>query len=293
MTSPSVEGGRPRVLALMTVHNRRETTRRCLELLDVAAAGVDLRRIIVDDGSTDGTFEMLTQLRRHGDVVVRGPGDLFWAGGMRRAFEEISGPYDHLLLLNDDVVLRPDALSALLSRAAGRRDVLVVGQLVDPVSGLPTYGGWRGRSRSRPFGYRLTTDPEGQIEGMNGNVVLVGRAAYELLGGLSTTFRHGFADFDYALRANKAGLAVLLSAGPVGECARNTALGTWRDRSLSRRRRVRLMCAPTGMPPREWLVFCWRHGRLAGLRYFVWDWRSVLRRRVPAPDEQRVPGQGE
>src|ERR1700712_1153908 len=151
------------VVALLTVHNRCATTERGLLLLDAAAAeaGVALRRVVVDDGSSDGTPEMLTRVRRPGDVVVRGPGDLFWAGGMRRAFAEVEEPFDHLLLLNDDVVLRSDALVSLLDRADGRTDRLVVGQVVDPVSGLPTYGGWGGRAPPPPLGHPPSPPPPG------------------------------------------------------------------------------------------------------------------------------------
>jgi GT2 family glycosyltransferase len=282
VTDGDRETARRRLVLVMTVHNRCDTTERCLELLDAAAAeaGVALHRVIVDDGSTDGTFSMLTRLHREGDVIIRGSGSLYWAGGMRRAFDGIAAPFDHILMLNDDVVLRPDALLTLLERTDGRRDRLVVGQIVDPVTGAPTYGGWRGRTRQRPFGYALTTDPEGQIEAFNGNVVLIGRDAYAELGGLSKTFRHGFADFDYGLRANGLGITVLLSRRPVGTCARNDVAGTWRDPSLSRRERIRLMRQPTAMPPREWLVFCWRHGGVPGLRYAVWDWLRVLRSRA-------------
>jgi GT2 family glycosyltransferase len=200
---------------------------------------------------------------------------------MRRGLEALESlaPYDHVLLLNDDVDLWPDALTSLLERTEGRVDRLVVGQVVDPLTGEPSYGGWRGRSKRRPFGYRLTDDPDGQVEGMNGNVVLVGGDAFARLGNLSPSFQHGFADFDYALRAGRLGLTVLLSGRPVGECPRNPPAGSWRDLSLPRRERWHLMRAPTGMPPGEWLVFAWRHGGVWGLRYVLWDWASLLRRR--------------
>ena len=110
------------VVALMTVHNRRDITEACLRSLDVAAgiAGVALRRVIVDDGSTDGTAELLEDLRRDDDVFVRGPGDLFWQAHARRGFAELErlAQFDHLLLLNDDAVLYPSGLQTLLSTAA-------------------------------------------------------------------------------------------------------------------------------------------------------------------------------
>jgi GT2 family glycosyltransferase len=280
MTTP---GTAIRVAAVLTVHNRRETTGRCLARLDDAAdaAGVSLARIIVDDGSTDGTYEFLDQVRRDGDVIVRGNGDLFWAGGMRKALAQLVNvePFDHVLLLNDDAQLYEDALSTLLHTAAGRSDRLVVGRFVDPRSQEPTYGGYHRRSPWRP----LTFVPQdasapGSVDTMNANAVLVGRCAYDQLGSLDGRFTHSLADFDYGLRAVAAGLSVLLSEHPVGECPRNSPVGSWQDRTLSRRVRLSKMLSPKGLPPREWAAFCWRHGGVRGLPYLVSPWISVLRR---------------
>jgi GT2 family glycosyltransferase len=274
-----------RVAAVLTVHNRRETTGRCLARLDAAAtaAGVSLARVIVDDGSTDGTTELLEHLRRDGDVIVRGSGDLYWAGGMRKALAELANiePFDHVLLLNDDAQLYDDALGTLLETASGRRDRLVVGRFVDPRSQEPTYGGYHRHSRWRPLTFVQQDDPaRGPVDAMNANAVLVGRLAYDNLGSLDPRFTHALADFDYSLRAVAAGLSVLLSEQPVGECPRNSPAGTWQDRSLPRSVRLRKMLSPKGLPPREWAAFCWRHGGLRSLPYVISPWITVLRRPI-------------
>jgi GT2 family glycosyltransferase len=131
----------------MTVFNRVEMTMRCLRSLDVASAeaGVPVSRVVVDDASTDGTWSELQSIKRRQDIFVRGDGQLYWAGGMRAALSRLDEledylPSDYLLLLNDDVCLYSNALTALLGRAVGAVGDFIVGKCVDPYTREPTAG---------------------------------------------------------------------------------------------------------------------------------------------------------
>ena len=137
-----------RIAAVMTVHNRRALTLECLDSLraqQVPGGALDV--FVVDDGSTDGTAEAVTQ--HHPDVrLLCGNGDLYWNGGMRRALDEaMAGDYDYYLWMNDDTKLVGDAVIALLLqteqqlRERGHVPVIVVGTTRHPETGEHTYGG--------------------------------------------------------------------------------------------------------------------------------------------------------
>ena len=255
------------VTAILTCHNRRDETLRCLAsyFAQIHKAGTRLRAVLVDDGSTDGTAEAV--LRSFPNVeVVTGDGTLYWAAAMALA-ERIASRQDpdYLLWLNDDVVLDPKALKTLTGTAeAEARPCIAVGALRDPDAGTLTYSGIRRRGR-HPL--RVDRVPPGEqpvaVETFNGNVVLVPRDVRSEIGPLDGAFVHGAADFDFGLRATKAGVVNLVAPGTVGTCSRNTTARPWHDGSAPRRERLRLLLGPKGLPPRARGRFLRRHGGAA------------------------------
>jgi GT2 family glycosyltransferase len=136
------------IAALLTCYNRREKTLNCLQALyqQFLPAEMHLQTYLVDDASTDGTAAAV-----HAEYpnvhLIRGDGNLFWNGGMRRAFEaaQAADP-DYYLWLNDDTLLYPQAVNTLLAVFAqlasqGRDRAIVVGSTLDPDTHVPTYGG--------------------------------------------------------------------------------------------------------------------------------------------------------
>lgn len=275
-----------RIVVFMCVFNRAAVTVQCLGLLDRAASNVtaEVRRVVVDDMSTDGTWGKLAEIRRQEDVFVRGDGSLFWCGGMRAAIAayektgRLPDPDEYFLFLNDDVRLKANAISLLVEYLHLNSSDIAVGKCSDPVTGHSTYGGYVSRSRLRPLTL-LAVDEEqdADVAFMNGNIVMMRREVYYATGGLSRRFTHGLGDFDLSLRCRRGGYRVRLLGPSLGECARNPVKGTWRDPEATVAKRLRHLVSPKGIPPREWSYFCLRHFGVRGFPYLLAPWMIALR----------------
>lgn len=273
------------IAVLMTCHNRKETTLACLAALAANAIPVDFRYrvILVDDGSTDGTEAAVRQ--HYPDVLVlHGDGSLYWNGGMRRAWAEaFKQPADFYMWLNDDTLLYPDALERLVAThgevsAISVRGAIVVGSTRDGQSGARSYGGTRIRSRLRPMKHDpvpASTLPV-PCDTFNGNVVLVPAAVAEVLGNLEPAFIHAMGDTDYGLRASKTGFRNWVMPGYVGACANNSKDGTFADKALSLRQRLREMTRPKGLPVLPWLLMTRRHAGMLWPAYWVSPYLRVI-----------------
>jgi GT2 family glycosyltransferase len=168
---------------------------------------------------------------------------------------------EFLLWLNDDVTLDVTAVDRLLETAVTSPDAIVVGALLDPETGAVTYSGVV-RSWWHPLRTRLVEPGDRPLEAdmFNGNVVLVPRVIYERVGPIDGGFSHGQADFDYGLRARRAGFRIVVAPGSSGTCRRGGGQGTFHDTTLSLRRRWELMQSATGLPMRSHARYLRRHG---------------------------------
>ena len=94
-----------------------------LTSLRAQALAGDLRVVVVDNGSTDGTVEYLSQVPDL--TLIRSPGNLGYAGGVNLALGQ-SARCNALLVVNADLVLRPGAISAMIARLKSSRAAVVV-----------------------------------------------------------------------------------------------------------------------------------------------------------------------
>jgi GT2 family glycosyltransferase len=274
------------IAVLMTVHNRCEATLKCLDSLYAQqSSAVPFVVYLVNDGSTDNTAEAVRS--EFPDVkILTGNGQLFWSGGMRMAFAEAAkSGYGYYLWLNDDVVLFPGAINTLLETYKEVRDAsghaIIVGSTLDPVIGERSYGGGtvRGRMGSGVAQAVIPQAAPQKCDIFTGNIVLIPRCVFDVLGNISSQYTHSIGDTDYALRAGESGIQSWVAPGYLGTCPQNTENTKCFDSNVPIVERYRYLCSPKGLPPGEYLHFLKRHYGLLGYYYL-----AKLFLRVLAPD---------
>ena len=278
----------PRLAVLLVCFNRRELTLRALRSLKRHRFSGRLTPVLFDDASTDGTLEAV-----HSEfpdtVIVHGDGNSYWNRGLFEAWKRATLlGVDGYLWLNDDVELDSDALDSINAAWAeltgtGKDRFILVGATRGP-DGTLTYSGYD--KAFTPFAFRLRRiSPNGSlrtIDTFNGNIVIVPREVFEILGPNDPAFFHIFGDTDYGLRARAAGIDVWLLPQTIGTCAPNAykrehgfTFGS-RATQLSLTQRWRIANTHIGLPPRTWLRLTRRHSGVWWPLHFLLEYRWLI-----------------
>ena len=270
-----------KVLAVFTCFNRKEKTLFCIKSLKDMNPGLDLDFIAVDDGSTDGTGEVLEQLEFV--TVLHGQGNLYYTGGMREGMKyarEHGARYDYVLLLNDDVVFYPNAIETMAKELSDDESRVLVGAACGS-DGKLSYGGVKKRSRFRPsFEIVMAEGKREFCDTFNGNCVLLPWKVFMEAPVMDGHFRHSLGDFAYGLTLKKMGYVIEAVDFFVGVCDDNPAEGTWRDPEIPRRKRIQMKEAPKGMPAGEWFYFVKTYfGLASACIYTVLPYVKIILRR--------------
>ena len=259
------------IAVLMTCHNRKKITLQCLDalFLNHLPNGYSLEVFLVDDGSTDGTSDAVYK-KYPQIIIIKGDGNLFWSGGMRLAFSKaLEKGFNYYLWLNDDSILKHNALKILFDCYKKKKKVsgdsqIIVGCMSDPVSGKLTYGGnQRKKSYINKIKMKRVDYLEGSIipaDTINGNCVLIPNDVARQLGNIDNAYVHSLGDYDYGLRASSLGIKIWITPYFVGTCiCDHVDEGTYKDKSLDIKTRMKNVFSEKGLPPHAWLVYCRRH----------------------------------
>ncbi len=184
----------------------------CLDAL-AAQVGSDDEVIVVDNGSTDGSASLVRQ--RHPQVrLIENGRNLGFAGGCNVGLRAAEG--QALLLVNQDVVVRPGWLEAMLAALAAAEVGVVGGKLLYPDGTIQHAGGILHDPQALPghLGYREADrgrwDAARDVEYVTGAAMGFRREMLERVGFFDEGFFPAFyEETDFCARARAAGYRVV------------------------------------------------------------------------------------
>lgn len=254
-----------KIAILLTSYNRKDKTLQCLRSVreQEAISDITLEIFLTDDKSSDGTSTIVKELFPE-VKIFHGTGSLFWAGGMRNSWRHaLSTDPDYYLLLNDDTILYNKAIYTLLqsSRYASQKfskPAICVGSTNDNL-GKVSYGGRKLIHKIRPNSFIVYSETENlECDLGNANIMLIPQEIVKKIGILSNAYTHGIADYDYTLRAKKAGFPIIISPGILGGCTDDHG-NNWKSQKNKLKERIQYLYSPKGLAYKEYIFFIRNH----------------------------------
>jgi len=212
-----------KIAVVIPTHNRKGCLQRLLEQLQTQVYDrFDMFTVVVVDGSTDGTLEML-ETEFPSAHIVRGDGEWWWTRcvnrGCRYAVQNGAGA---VLLMNDDTEIEGDFVASLVKKAEEQPGA-VIGSLnltrEKPFrmyfSGVKKITWWNAKS----IRYFKVFEPYGEkLTGLHESVILMGRGLFIPVSVFDKTgffdeaaFPQYKADVDFVLTAHEKGIGTFIS----------------------------------------------------------------------------------
>lgn len=199
---------------VVVTHNSAAVVGDLLDSLVAALAGIDAQIVVVDNGSVDGTGDLVASRTDCQLVRTTNRG---YAAGLNHGVRVVTsdGP---ILLLNPDVRMHPGSIPIMIAALGLPRTGIVVPRLVDDTGHLahslrrePTFSRALGLGRTgRPALSETNVDlaayeSPGVTDWATGAVMLLSRDCYDALGGWDESFFLYSEETDYCLRASDRG----------------------------------------------------------------------------------------
>ena len=266
------------IAALITVHNRKDKTLACLTALNQCSIpeGYRMDIYMVNDGCTDGTADAVAE-KFPEIIIVEGNGNLFWNKGMHLAWTTAANrySYNHFLWLNDDTILFPDTIDELIACSDSMNcQKIVIGTTCSITDkNKITYGG-----RTANGELVIPNGTAQPCDYFNGNIVLISKYIFYVVGINDPVFGHALGDFDYGKRAGKLGIGSVVLAGISGTCDAHDDFAAWCNRRTPLRKRLKLLYTPLGNHPIEFFRYDCRHQgfMIALFHFFTIHLRAVI-----------------
>lgn len=230
------EADKPEVTVIIPGYGKADYTLRCLKSLQDASKAVRLEVLVVEDASGDPSALQLRDVR--GIRLIWNEQNLGFLRSCNKAAAEASGEF--IYLLNNDTILLPGALEALLETARARPSVGIVGsKLVYPDGSLQEAGGvvW---SNGDAANYGRNKDPSDprycyarEADYISGASIFLRRDLWLEMGGFDERYAPAYyEDTDLSIRLQQAGRPTLYEPRSVVVHCEGVSNGTSTDHGI-------------------------------------------------------------
>lgn len=202
---------------VIPVFNRKEYTRECLLSLQ-KQTDQRFKVVIVDDGSTDGTEDMLREEFPEVEVL-KGSGSLFWTAGVNMGIRHALKQGAPLIMtMNNDVITDERLIEKMYFWHEQKPEALLGALELDANTQQPIFGGERLNWLLNTIEEVLPTLSKDEQKGLHavthlpGRGLLIPRAVIEKIGLFDQDrFPHYIADYDYTHTARRAGFELYVN----------------------------------------------------------------------------------
>ena len=218
-----------KIYIVIAVFNRLKFTKDCLESLQKQSYR-NFQVIVVDDGSTDGTYQYLKE--NYPEIMIlQGDGNLWWTGatnlGVKKALELSSSPDDYILTLNNDLIVADDYLAQLIHVSIQQKPCIVgsVSVNINNESKVVFAGLKWNKITAKYSKPKEFTNCYNELQSHNlfiqsdllpGRGTLIPIDLFKQIGLFDEkNFPHYAADDDFSLRGRKSGLKLLVATNAV------------------------------------------------------------------------------
>lgn len=200
-------------------YNTKQLLRNCLASIYKSPQSDRWEVIVSDNGSTDGSLDMVRQ--EFGRVkLLANNANLGFSKGNNVAIKQATGR--HILLLNSDTVVEPDALGKMVTKADSDSNIGALGPKIllpngelDPSARRnfpnPASAFLRLFGLKKFSNYNITgpVDQEMEVEAIMGACMLVPRRVIDQVGLLDEQFFFYGEDLDWCFRIKQAGYKII------------------------------------------------------------------------------------
>lgn len=218
-----------KISVVIPTHNLKREAIKCAgSVLESSYQNKDV--IVVDNGSTDGTSEVMRQKFPH-IKLVRSEKNLGVCGGRNLGFKSVSSDSQYVLFLDHDIFLEKDAIGKLLEVAVADPKVGIVtgkiyysddptiiwaaGTSINLISGKVSFNGGKDNGQF---------DEVKEVQ-VAPSIIFAKRELLDKIGGFDESLFATYEDTDFCFRARKAGYKVIYT--PYARAHHSIPLDHW------------------------------------------------------------------